>query len=138
MIPAYIVALGLLLPGLISYIGGWTALAKRFRLREPFVGERWWGQSGQMRSIAGYNHCLTIGSSPQGLYLAMMPLFSFRHPPLLVPWNEITVSRRQSRFFGSVRLGLTRELDIPLGLRPKLADKLKRAAGDRWPVELVG
>jgi hypothetical protein len=137
IIPCYALALWLLVSALISYIGGWTTLAKRFRLRRSFVGQRWIGQSGQMRWIAGYGNCLTVGCSPQGLYLAIMPLFRFRHPPLLVPWEEIAVSRRQILFFRFVRFGLGRELDIPLYLRAKLADKLRRAAGERWPIEPV-
>ena len=66
-----------------------------------------------------------------------MPLFRFRHPPLLVPWNEITISRRRIAFFRVVRFGLGRELDIPLYLRAKLADKVRRGAGKQWPIEPV-
>ena len=89
-----------------------------------------------MRS-GGYGNCLTVGSSPHGLYLAMMLLFRFGHPPLLIPWDEITVSRQTFVFFRFVRFGLGRELDIPLCLRAQLADKLKNASGNRWPIEEV-
>jgi hypothetical protein len=94
-------------------------------------------QSGQMRGIAGYNHCLTVGCNPEGLYMAMTPMFQFRHPPLLVPWHEISVSRRKIIFWDYVRLGLGRELNIPFFVRPKLAQNLRLVAGDRWPTELV-
>ncbi len=57
-----------------------------------------------MRWIAGYRNCLTVGCNHEGLYLATMPPFQFRHPPLLIPWDEITVTRRQIVFFQSVRL----------------------------------
>jgi hypothetical protein len=137
IIPCYVLALWLLVSAVISYVGGWTTLAKRFRLRAAFVGERWKVQSGRMRWIAGYRNCLTVGCSPEGLYLATMLPFQFRHPPLLIPWDEITVSRRQLAFVDFVRFGLGRELDIPLFLRAKLADKLKHAAGDRWPIERI-
>jgi len=137
IIPCYAIALWLLVSALISYIGGWTTLAKRFRLRVPFTEERWLGQSGQMRWIAGYGNCLTVGCNHQGLYLAMMPLFRFRHPPLLVPWDEITITRRRIVFFRMVRFGLGRELDIPIYLRARLADRMRRSAGDRWPIEPV-
>jgi len=135
--PVYLLALWLLVSAVISFIGGWTTLAKRFRLRKPFVGQRWTGQSGQMRWIAGYGNCLTLGCSPDGLYLATMPLFRFRHPPLLVPWNEVSIAQRRILFFRFVRFSLGHELDIPLYLRWKLADKLRRAAGNRWPTEAV-
>src|SRR3954466_7384369 len=93
--PLYFVALWLFVSATISVIGGWTALAKRFRFSKArFTGPSWNGQSGQMRWIAGYHNCLTLGCNAQGLYLAIMPLFRFRHPPLLIPWEEISVSRR--------------------------------------------
>ncbi len=138
VLPLYFIAIWLLVSAVIAYIGGWTTLAKRFRLRMPFVGERWTRQSGQMRWIvAGYHNCLTVGGNRTGLYLAMMLLFRFRHPPLLIPWDEITISRQRILFFNYVRFGLGRELDIPLYLRPKLAEKLNHAAGDRWPIEAL-
>ncbi len=135
--PAYFLAIWLLVSAVISFIGGWTTLAKRFRLSGAFVGQRWTGQSGQMRWIAGYSRCLTVGVSNEGLYLATMPLFRFRHPPLLVPWNEIAIAQRRILFFRFVRFSLGHELGIPLHLKWKLAEKLRRAAGDRWPIEAV-
>jgi len=135
--PAYFFALLLLVCAVISFIGGWTTLAKRFRLRKPFVGQRWTGQSGQMRWIAGYGNCLTLGASPEGLYLATMLLFRFRHPPLLVPWNEISLAQRRLLFFRFVRFSLGHELRIPLFVRWKVADELRGAAGDQWPIETV-
>jgi hypothetical protein len=45
-----------------------------------------------MRWLASYGNCLTVGGNPQGLYLAVAPLFRFRQPPLLIPWEEVTVS----------------------------------------------
>jgi hypothetical protein len=138
IIPCYALALWLLVSAVISFTGGWATLATRFRLKVPFMGGRWTGQSGQMRWIASYGNCLTVGGNAQGLYLATMLLFRFRHPPLLIPWEEVRVSRRQIMFLRYVRFGLGREIDIPLHLRPKLADNVRGAAGDRWPTERVG
>jgi len=135
--PAYFAALWLLVSAVISFIGGWTKLAGVFRSGKPFIGQQWTGQSGQMRWIAGYGNCLTVGCNPEGLYLATMALFRFRHPPLLVPWSEISISQRKILFFRFVRFSLGHELHIPLYLRWKLADKLRRAAGDRWPIETI-
>jgi len=127
--PAYFLILWLLVSAINSYVGGWTALATQFRLKQPFAGPRCTWQSGHMRWFAGYHNCLTVGGSPEGLYLATMPLLRFRHPPLLIPWAEITVTRRRVLFFQCVRFGLGCELDVPLWLRPKLTAKLIHAAG---------
>lgn len=137
IIPCHAVALWLLVAAVISYIGGWTTLAKRFRFTTPFRGEKWSCRSGHMRWIAGYGNCLTLGCNQQGLYLAIMPLFAFRHPPLLIPWDEIKISRTRIVFFRYVRFGLGRELDIPLYVHARLADKLRRAAAMHWPIEQV-
>jgi hypothetical protein len=133
--PLYFVSLWLLVSTIISYVGGWTALATRFRLETPFTGQQWSGNRGRMRWNTGYSRCLTIGCSSEGLYLALMPLFRFRHPPLLIPWSEVSVSRRKFLFFTSVRFGLGRELDIPLWIRAKTADRVKSAAGQHWPID---
>ncbi|MGH9564904.1 MAG: hypothetical protein ACRD4I_02870 [Candidatus Angelobacter sp.] len=86
-----------------------------------------------MRFIATYGNCLVVGGSSEGLYLAIMALFRFRHPPLLIPWTEIAVTRQCIVFRKVVRFELGRELDIPLYLHPKLADKLKDAVGESRP-----
>lgn len=133
--PLYFVVIWLLVSAIISFVGGWTALAKRFRFTGEFEGARWKGQSGQMRLITSYHNCLTLGCSREGLYLAVMPLFRFRHPPLLIPWDEIAVSRRRLLFMPYVRFQLGRGLDIPLWVREKVGEKLRYAAGERWPIE---
>lgn len=137
ILPFYVLAVWLLVSAIISFIGGWTTLAKRFRSDSPFTGELVKNQSGNMRWIAGYGNCLTVGSNRAGLYLATKPLFRFRHPSLLIPWSEIVITRKRILFFPVVRFGLSRDLDIPLWIRAKLADRLRGAAGDCWPNESI-
>ncbi len=67
--PIYFLSLWLLVGATISFIGGWFSLAKVYRSQAAFTGAKWRMQSAQMRWLAGYNHVLTIGASPQGLYL---------------------------------------------------------------------
>lgn len=136
--PIYFLGLWLLVALAISFTGGWFTLSKLFRIRSPFDGTKWSYQSGQMRWIAGYRNCLTVGSSQDGLYLSTMFLFRFMHPPLLIPWPEITVRRKRLWFLGeSVTLGLGRDAQIPLTVRAELAQKLRNSAGAYWPVEEI-
>jgi hypothetical protein len=95
ILPIYFLCLWFLVGAIISFIGGWFSLAKVYRTRVPFDGAKWRMQSGQMRRLTNYNNVLTLGVSPEGLYLASMFLFRFMHPPLLVPWSEIKVSRNK-------------------------------------------
>ena len=88
-----------------------------------------------MRWLANYNRVLTLGTSPQGLYLASMFLFRFMHPPLLIPWSEIKVRSKKGWVFEYVIFTLGHELAIPLRIRGKLVAKLRESAGNCWPVE---
>ncbi|MFZ0308816.1 MAG: hypothetical protein WCC89_20005 [Candidatus Sulfotelmatobacter sp.] len=133
--PIYFLSLWLLVGATISFIGGWFSLAKVYRSQAAFTGAKWRMQSAQMRWLAGYNHVLTIGASPQGLYLASMFLFRFMHPPLLVPWSEIKVQRRKGWVFECVIVTMGHELAIPLRIRETLAAKLREASGSCWPAE---
>ena len=54
----------------VSIVGGWFSLSRLYRTRVPFNETQWRMQSGQMRWLANYNKVLTLGVSPQGLYLA--------------------------------------------------------------------
>lgn len=133
--PIYFLSLWLLIGAIISFIGGWFSLAKVYRTRLPFDGAKWRMQSGQMRWLTNYNNVLTLGVSPEGLYLASMFLFRFMHPPLLVPWSEIRVRRKKGWVFEYVTFAMGHELAIPLRIRGKLAAKFRESAGSYWPVE---
>ena len=135
--PIYFVCLWFLVTATISFVGGWLSLANPYRTRVPFNGAKWRMQSGQMRWLANYKNVLTLGVSPQGLYLASMFLFRFMHPPLLVPWSEISVRRKKGGVFEYVTFAMGHELATPLRIRGKLAVKLRELAGSYWPVEDV-
>lgn len=128
----------LLVSFVVSFIGGWFSLARRFRSQAPFVGSKWRGQSGMMRGLGHYRNCLVIGANPTGLYLAVFLPFRVAHPPLLIPWSEVTLSRGRIFFVNIVRFQLGREQPIPLSIRESLAGKLREAAGNAWPVESLG
>lgn len=127
--PIYFATLWLLVGKTISYVGGWFALAKVYRIQAPFSGAKWRMQSGQMRWRTHYNNVLTLGANQKGLYLSTMLLFRFMHPPLLVPWSEIRVRRSKGWFFEYVIFTMGHELAIPLRIRAKVAEKLREAAG---------
>jgi hypothetical protein len=98
------------------------ALAARFRSRQfhwrvgglsktiPFRSTVRCVSGGQGRAVKCVGSqvmetALRLAATPDGLYLATMAVFRFRHPPLLVPWNEITISQRPILFFRFVRFG---------------------------------
>jgi hypothetical protein len=133
--PLYFLVLWILVAALISFVGGWFSLAKVYRTKVPFNGAMWRMQSARMRNLMNYNNVLTIGVSPEGLYLASMFLFRFMHPPLLIPWSEIKVQKIKAWTFEYVLFTLGHELAIPLRIRTKLAAQLRQSAGNYWPIE---
>jgi hypothetical protein len=135
--PTFFVSLWLVVLLLLSYTSGWRALVQRYRLEMPFEGEilRW--QSGEMRWTS-FNHCLKIGANVTGLYLGVMPPFHFFTPPLLIPWNEISLSRQKKFLFQGMRFELGRDVKISLWIRLNLADRLQAATPVGWPVETIG
>ena len=91
---------------LLSYTGGWATLAREFRYRVTFNGSKWRGESGYMRGIAHYRNCLVIGANHEGLYLSVFFPFRLAHPPMLIPWSEVTFSKSRVFFGTMVRLKL--------------------------------
>lgn len=134
--PFYFAALYILVMYWIALVGGWRLLAKRFRLQGTFAGERWTGQSAAMRWLTRYNRVLTVGADGAGLYMAPFILFRAWHPPLFVPWSEITdVRETQFLFSKFVVMRLGRVEEIPFRITASLAAQIRAAAGSEWPAE---
>src|SRR5205085_12497838 len=70
--------------------GGWDALARRYRWVGVPAGEGFSFQVAEFGWV-GYNGCVTIRVSTEGLYFAIWPMFRFAHPPLLIPWSDLHV-----------------------------------------------
>lgn len=108
----------------ISRMGGWSALAKRYRLEDSFDGERMRFRSGQMRYAMSYNNCLTIGADRRGLYLAVFFFFRLGHPPLFIPWSEIAVTEKQRYFMHAMEFSFSRVPGVYLRLSSGTAEKV--------------
>ena len=92
-----------------------------------------------MRAGMGYNNCLTIGSSSEGLYLAVRLIPRFGHLPLFIPWQEVSVLGERTVFFiPMVEMRLGREEQVPFLIRQGLGDEIKAAAGAAWPIGTIG
>jgi hypothetical protein len=92
--PALLVVCWLFVTFLLSRLGGWRRLALQYRLPGTYSGKVWRFQSGKF-NWAGYNNCLSVGANETGLYISPLFIFRFCHPPLLIPWGDINVSRKK-------------------------------------------
>jgi hypothetical protein len=91
----------------IAKLSGWSRLAERFLAeREPEDGIRFRGQFFRI-GWCDYNGCMTIRVCPDGLYLAVWPIF-VGHPPLLIPWSALRlVEEQRGRWFSFALLEVT-------------------------------
>ena len=84
---------------LLSHLGGWTALAKRYADREKKQGATYFMRSGNI-GVVSYQSCLTIRVCEDGLGLSVLFPIRFGHPPLFIPWDQFhCVSEKRVFFF---------------------------------------
>lgn len=100
LVPFFILGFACLLLYIISFLSGWRRLARLYPAYNPPDGTRFRFKSGKV-GWAGYNNCLTYCAGFSGLYMAVFPLFSFGHHPLLIPWGEIRSVEEKSVLFCS-------------------------------------
>lgn len=121
---------------LIAHIGGWARIASEYRAWDAFEGRRWSFQSGQF-GWTNYGNCLTVGTSPRGLHFSVLFLFRPGHPPIFVPWEDVSVTEGK-RFLGRyVDLRFRRVPRAKVRLSKRLGDKLQAEVGSRWQGERV-
>jgi hypothetical protein len=116
----------------ISSLSGWARLASVYLRAEPFTGNLWKFQSARMRGFMRYNNCLTLGANAGGLYLSIFFLFRPGHPPLFIPWRDITITSfgRDHRYLKFHFRGIP---EVPFIINDKLREQLSRSAGYAWP-----
>jgi hypothetical protein len=109
------VTLWLVVTAMVSFIGGWTRLASEFRAEPNTTPSRVRLGRAQMRFGTGYGNVIGLDCQTLGLSLSVLAIFRFRHPPLLIPWDQIE-SRQYDSFwiFPTTTLLLGRDAKIPL------------------------
>ena len=113
---------------IISRAGGWALLGKVYLAQDSITsdGETWKFQSLQMRWGINYGNCVTVRANPLGLGLSVLWLLRIGHPPLLIPWADITIHRvRRSRFFPPwIEFRFRLDPSIPIRMSDKLFSKV--------------
>lgn len=93
----FFVTLWCLVCFMISLMGGWFSLSRRFRMQaEPYGEIRSAGPlfyRVKMRFRVNYGNVIRLKAAEDALYLSILFLFRIGHPPLCIPWKEIQFSR---------------------------------------------
>jgi hypothetical protein len=138
VIVVFVIALWLLVSLLISVMGGWRALSGYYTAETPFPGERIRFCSAQFARYVNYGNCLTLGAGPQGLYVAILPVLRVAHPPLLIPWEDITAREAQTWLFAAIELEFAKVPSVRVRLPSRLAQRLFDASGTQVLVNPAG
>ncbi len=85
-----------------------------------------------MRQVlkSNYGGCLTIVVNSEGIGLSILWPFRAGHPPLFIPWSEISIGQEKMlRLISLVRFDFTEVPRVALLITPKLMRKLNEALG---------
>jgi hypothetical protein len=132
--PVYIlifIALWSCICHLISAAGGWRRLRRDYRAAAPFDGKKLWFKSAGMRRWTNYNNCLVVGANKYGLYLAVLPIFRVGHPPLFIPWTDISTEAASRRLLPDVVIfSFAKQPDVPVIFPKKCAARIFKTRQD--------
>jgi hypothetical protein len=119
----------------LSRLGGWHSLAELYPARQPFLGRTYAFQSVQLAGWIGYNGCVTAGADPYHLYLALWPIVAFGHPPLAIPWSDVTTAYERKWMTSIVVLRFARDPAVRLRMSLTLARRLAAGAREAFTIE---
>jgi hypothetical protein len=108
----------------LAHLGGWRSLAREYRASSGFAGRRFHFQSARFGGWVGYNGSLTAGSDVFGLHLSVWSIFRMGHPPLLIPWQEVSVSIEKHRWISVAALTFARNPGVTVRITRRLAERL--------------
>ena len=117
---------------LLGVLSGWFVLMRAYpnRKEAPLQSLSW--QSGSM-NLVGMRSILNLSPCPSGLRLGIMRLFGPFCRDFLVPWDEISVVRKDRFFWKVAQISFGRPAIGKLTLSADVADRLARAASSHWP-----
>ncbi len=128
LFPVFFVGMWVGVCSLLSEMGGWRTLARHYGASSPFPGKRFRFRSARLGGV-NYNSCLTFEAGPAGLHISVLAPFRVGHPPLLVPWSDITAREEKSWLSAFVVLAFARAPGTQLRLSVGLARALLDAGG---------
>jgi hypothetical protein len=125
----------------VARVGGWRELAAAYPplgITGAGLGETFRMRSLQLRRGMNYNHCVTLTAGPTALRLALPRIFAWGHPPIEVPWSEITTEAGRAWLVPIVTLHCARVPAAPVRLPRGLARRLAQASGGQLPLPAEG
>lgn len=93
----------------VAVMSGWRVLVEKYGLPEgqsmPEGAQYKWRSAALWgRFPTNYNSCLIFTTTPEGLGIAPVWIFSAGHPAMFIPWGDIALEEK--KFFLAKRLKL--------------------------------
>jgi hypothetical protein len=130
--PLFFIAMWIAITTLLGFLSGWFLLMKTYPDRPETPLQSFPMQSGSM-NVVGMRSALTLSPCPSGLRLGMMRLLGPFCRDFLVPWDEISIIRKE-RFYRKVaEFSFGRPVIGTLTVSADVADRLARSARSHWP-----
>ena len=131
MSPLYVAMIALFAwPGLlvlISRMSGWRELSENYPSPGMLDGQMFRFQSASLRLGTNYGGCLNVGVNQMGLHLSLVALFRIGHPPVFIPWPDISTEEKRGFLFRGVELRFARCPSVPLIIAERLMKKISDA-----------
>jgi hypothetical protein len=129
--PLFFVLLWLAVSVLLGFMSGWYVLMRRFPDRAETPLRTFKNQSGSV-GLVSTRSLLTLSVCPSGLRVGMMRIFGPFSKDFFVPWNEMSVTRKDRLLWNVAKLSFGNPPGS-ITLMAHLADRLARVAGKSWP-----
>lgn len=116
---------------LVGALSGWGALARHYRTRGAFDGTRFYLASARI-GWSNYGGVLNVGVNAHGLRLSVIFPFRPGHPPLLIPWADVTAEPVKGWVFGYFDLRFRLAPTVHMRIGHQLGTKIAAAANRSW------
>jgi len=130
--PLFFVVMWIAVTTLLGVWSGWYVLMRTYPDREEAPLESFSSQSGSMNRVS-MRSILKLSPCPSGLRLGIMRLLGPFCRDFLVPWDQISVVRKDQFFVQVAQISFGRPAIGRLTISADLADRVARAAGSHWP-----
>lgn len=74
----------------LSRLSGWREFSRRWPRQPVEPGAQRGLTSIMFPPMLSYNNCIYFAIDDHHLHIRMMPVFSMYHPPMSIPWAEVT------------------------------------------------
>ena len=112
-------------------LSGWGSLARHYRTRGAFDGAHFHLASARI-GWSSYNGILNVGVGAHGLRLSVAFPFRPGHPPLLIPWADVTAESVQGWIFDYFDLRFRLAPTVRVRISRQLGEKIAAAANQSW------